>query len=203
MSNKTFSFGKHSPRVTINGIVYNGFQWEGRNHWAATPNETVKLLDAFKKGQTAKVDLIGRHTTDISLSGFTAIFNDAIEVSTVSIPKTMEKATTRNEAIQLILRYISTGNKFGVSAGDLTATKNPLGKGIYVYAPKTRYFSFGAERLFIWFVKDRQATKLNGATHNLTPKLPYPQYIDPKLWRGTGLTPSKVTDAGLSLAFNR
>ena len=202
VGNNTFFVKELPPTITINGTKYNKFQWEGHNHWAATKDETVKLLSAFKQGHVAKIAFNysgdGLKFTEISLTGFSKTLSEAIGRNKTTAVIS-QKLVSNLDAIKLVSKHIGQ-NTFNVGGDDLSVITNPNGKGIFVYAPETRYS--GTERLFIWFVKDGQVVKLNGATNALTPDLAFPRHVDPKLWRDTGLISQQATKTGLSLAFN-
>lgn len=184
-------------KIKVGGVIVT-MQWDGAPQWVVAEAMTEKLLAAMRKGVIATIDYgaDGRKTTAISILGFTAAEKALIHQSENQIvsrsPKPSAKAT-------VVLHMGS--NRFGVSKEDLRLLANPKGSGQFVYAPKTRYQ--GAERLFIWFLNNGQVTKLNGATHHLTPDLPYPRNAAYETWYGSGITSNEATRLGLRLAFGR
>lgn len=159
------------------------------------------IVQAFKLGTSATVEyassLYGKgQKVSFSLIGFTRSYG-ALSPS-VRPPGRVDAKET--DPISL-LGPLLTGNRFSVSASDLALKKNPHGSGTFVYAAKTRYS--GVERLFLWFVRGDAALKLNGATHNLTPSLPFPRDASQDFWKGTGLSANNATRIGLELAFGR
>ena len=141
--------------------------------------------------------LRGSQKVSFSLIGFTREFN------ALSHSAHIRRAVSEQVDPISILAPLLAGNLSSVEAGDLRVRPNPYASGRFVYAPKTRCFDFSVLRKFIWFVKDDNALKLTGATHALTPSLPFPFDAPLDLWDGTGLSASSVNTRGLKLVFDR
>ena len=132
---------------------------------------------AFKAGITATVQytsiLHAAKPARFTLIGFTKAFRPLPQAT----PSARKKSAQSVNSISGIEPAIIYTNNISVSAGDLRKRANPFGIRSFVFVPKTRYA--GVERLFIWFVRDDEAVKLNGATHNLNPSLPFPNDTAP------------------------
>ncbi len=158
------------------------------------------IAQAFKLGTSATIDyttsFYGKGQVSFSLMGFTEAYGSLSPI----MPPSGRAAAKETDPIS-VLDPLLAGNRFSVRARDLALKKNPHGAGVFVYATKTRYS--GVERLFLWFVRGDTALKLNGATHNLTPSLPFPRDASLDFWDDTGLSSKNATKIGLELAFER
>lgn len=159
------------------------------------------IVQAFKLGTSATVEyassLYGKgQKVSFSLLGFTKSYG-SLSPTTAPAGRVVAKAA---DPIS-VLKPLLAGNRFSVNARDLAVKENPHGSGAFVYATKTRYS--GVERFFVWFVSGDTALKLNGATHNLTPSLPFPRDASLDFWDGTGLSSNNATKTGLTLAFGK
>lgn len=113
---------------------------------------------------------------------------------------TPSAASSSATSVAIVTGQVPASNQFGVRAGELKAVKNPQGSGEFVCVPRTNFQ--GTTRYFAWFVNNGRAVKLNGATHNLTPQLPFPRDAESAV-AGSGLTALEVTSEGLRLCgFN-
>jgi hypothetical protein len=90
------------------------------------------------------------------------------------------------------------GNALGVRPDELKAIANPRGEGVLVYVERTLYDE--GQRYLVWLVLDATAYTINGQTHNLTPKLPFPSAAGRERWARTGLNPDRATET-LKLVF--
>ncbi len=192
-------FNENFPPVLAVGDVIVPLSWDGQPHWAASKSESDRLVAAFKDG--SKVDIEYAHLgwgkgqrSQVSLLGFTAALQE--------FRRTEPRSTTQQQVdpSRIIAKMIA-GNRLAITGDDLKTLSNPNGAGHFVYVPQTRFY--GVERLFIWFVNGGHVVKLNGATHTLTPNVPYPRSADYDIWQGTGFKPADVTTIGLGLAFGR
>lgn len=197
-----FFFKRYDPTAISVGEIEAELTWDGLPNWVASEADSRKLVQAFVEELSTDVaygadnDSKTRYFKDsISLLGFAAALND-FEGST----PTRSNGQSTASPFDLITPNLA-GNSFKVSRNDLRRKKNPFGEGYFVYVPKTRFN--GTERLFIWFVNQGHAVKLNGATNNLTPDLPFPREAQYEMWAGSGLTHDNVTQVGLETVFSR
>ena len=95
-------------------------------------------------------------------------------------------------AVALVASALS-GNKLGVTSGDLLTKANPRGEGTFVYHPTTRFS--GVERYLLWLVVDGRAYALNGASKGITPTLSWPREAEDAVWSRTGLDKYSATEA--------
>jgi hypothetical protein len=70
--------------------------------------------------------------------------------------------------------------------------ENPVGEGIFIYEPETRFF--GVERFFIWIYLNDNLYVLNGATRNVTPNIPVARDVPSEIWGLTNISPYSATD---------
>ncbi len=189
-----------SGMLTVDGRQIATFLARNESQLESQTADFDVIAQAFKLGTSASVEytssLYGKgQKVSFSLIGFTK------SLDSLSPAGASGRGVVKETDSISVLGPLLAGNRFSVSAGDLALKKNPHGSGAFVYAGKTSYS--GVERLFLWFVRDDTALKLNGATHNLTPSLPFPRDASLDFWEGTGLSPSNVTQIGLELAFGR
>jgi hypothetical protein len=90
-----------------------------------------------------------------------------------------------DSAKKVVSRHINPKNNFRITERNLQTKKNPLGEGIFVYNPQTRFN--GTERFFIWLVLDETAYALNGPSKTATPTLKWPREVAEEIWQKTGL----------------
>ena len=198
---KTFFHEKSSPgQVVVDGNRIAALPVANESQLRVRDSDAAKLVASFVSGTTATAEfpsfLYGKQKVEFSLLGFTKSYNS------LSPPDTNNRSVATRSADPIsVLTPLLAGNRFKVGSKDLRTKRNPGGSGMFVFAPKTRYS--GTERLFIWFVKGDVVLKLNGATHNLTPSLPFPQDASLEFWEGTGLSTSTATATGLKVAFGR
>lgn len=91
-------------------------------------------------------------------------------------------------------------NKLGVGGREFKTKPNPNGEGMFVYDPRTGFS--GIERNLIWIVLDDTAYPLNGPSKMITPSLSWPRDVDAQLWKKTGLSPYRATDA-IDIVFGK
>lgn len=200
VENRAFLNQKFPPSITIGNDVFSDFSWRGDAQWVASLDASNGLSEAMKAGADAKVQITrawdGPIQATISLRGFTAALEHLEKTGQTQPPSPANWPTTAVEAIGRVAATL-TPNRFQVTPQDLAATANPHGKGFFVYVPQTRFE--GAERLFLWFVGNGAVMKLNGATHDLSPSLPWARDVDPALIEGAGIPAEDILGAGLSL----
>lgn len=195
-------FEQAAPTTIRVGDVKIRLVWDGAPHWVASEADTAKLVQAFAKGLVAEVGYsasqagkAGHFESSVPLAGFRSAltaFHDTNEP--------MSASGHAQDPLDLIAPHL-TGNQFEISRDDLRQKDNPNGEGYFVYVPETRFN--GTERLFIWFANRGHVTKINGATDNLTPELPFPREAQYDIWNGSGLTHDTLTEVGLDTAFSR
>ncbi len=198
-----FSGHNRSPVLTVGDRSFSSFRWTGDDeHWIASETDTANFLDVLLDGAEVDVQYFnmaaGEETATISLSGFSTAL-EYIDFGSAAAEVNETPPMTPSAAIAAIAHLLTT-NSFGVSADNLVAHPNPQGRGYFVSVPETRFS--GAERKFIWFVVNGTAMKLNGATNNLTPDLPWPREVGSDALDGSGLWASEVLRVGLALAFS-
>jgi hypothetical protein len=195
-----FQFNEHFPgSLTIDGKRIATLAVRNQSQLKAQSDKFDAIADALRIGNLATIEyasnLRGKgQKTSFSLAGFTRAFASLV-------PGTGTQAVSKRTDPIFVLKPLLAGNRFSVGVRDLRVKQNPYGSGAFVYAPETRYF--GVERLFVWFVKNDTALKLNGATDNLTPSLPFPRDAALDFWEGTGLSEATATSRGLDVAFGR
>ena len=64
-------------------------------------------------------------------------------------------------------------NKLKVGGREFKTKDNPIGKGVFVYDPRTRFY--GVERYLIWYVINDKVYPLNGPSKMLTPNNKFPR----------------------------
>ena len=193
-----FYFNENSPGVlSVDGKQVSYFTIQN-SQIKANPKDFDEIVKSLKCGKSATIEysslLRGKgQKVSFSLVDFATTFDSIPPSAAVS-----QKVIGQVNPI-FILKPLLVGNRFNVSDLDLRVKNNPYGDGAFVYVPKTRYF--GVKRLFLWFVKNNKALKLNGATHNLTPSLSFPHSYSLDYWDGTGLNENSVTSHGLKIGF--
>jgi len=88
------------------------------------------------------------------------------------------------------LEYNQTEIK--LNPGDFKYLENPIGEGIFIYEPETRFF--GVERFFIWVYLDNNIYVVNGATRGVTPNFPVARDVPYEVWKLTKLSPYPAVD---------
>lgn len=176
------------------------FQFASRNHFqlAIAGEPAADFLRAAVEGRAVEIEFVtlmgGKKHVRFSMQGLGALLEEFTFEQAAAAP-----AATAEQAIERIVRELPADNRFGVTRAELRVITNPSGGGHFVYAPETRYG--GVERVFIWFVYRERPFKLNGATHNLTPDVPFPNVVTGEFWEGSGVDEYSVTPAGLRAAF--
>jgi len=198
---RTFFSDHGSPgHLVVDGNQVAVLPIRNESQLRARASDSARIVKSFISGTSATIEfaslLYGKQVVTLSLLGFTRSY-DSLDTSGSST----HSVTAEPVDPVSVLTPLLAGNRFSVGPSDLASKKNPRGSGAFVYAPRTRYF--GTERLFVWFVKGDVAVKLNGATHNLTPSLPFPRNVALGFWEGTGLSASTATAEGLKVAFGR
>jgi len=160
------------------------------------------LIEAFRKGTHAKIRFASMYAkggpeTEISLLGFTVALNDATG-SAQSAENTAAWPRTESQAIAMVAERIGT-NKLNVTKDHLAAIKNPVGKGYFVYVPKTVFF--GVKRNVIWFAGNGMAVKLNGPSDLVTPSMPWRREASYTVFDGSNLDDVDITQYGISVVF--
>lgn len=164
------------------------FRYSGDRHWETSAQDAIGLI---KSG--TEIEFPARDkTVRLSLLGATAAI-EALPRASVDAPVQTNRAVIAQIGAKL------GGNRFKVTEEDLRITPNPRGAGLFVYVPKTDYF--GVERKFIWFANAGEIAKLNGATHSLSPSLPWPREAAFELWNESNLSSESVLSVGLTSAF--
>ena len=79
-----------------------------------------------------------------------------------------------------------------LNPGDFKYLENPVGEGIFIYEPETRFF--GVERFFIWVYLDNNIYVVNGATRGVTPNFPVACDVPYEVWKLTKLSPYSAVD---------
>lgn len=195
-----FFFNENFPGVlSVDGKQVSYFTIQN-SQIKANPKDFDEIVKSLKCGKSATIEyssfLRGKgQKVSFSLVDFATTFDSIPPSAAVS-----QKVIGQVNPI-FILKPLLVGNRFNVSDLDLRVKNNPYGDGVFVYVPKTRYFDFGVKRLFLWFVKNNKALKLNGATHHLTPSLSFPQSASLHFWDGTGLNEENITSHGLKIGF--
>ncbi len=192
---------RFSGTLTVDGRQIAALSLRNESQLKSETADFDAIANAFKLGTSATIEyassLYGKgQKVSFSLLGFTKSYGSLSPMIAPS-DRVVAKETDPISVVGPLL----AGNRFSVGARDLSLKKNPHGSGAFVYAGKTKYT--GVERLFLWFVRGNTALKLNGATHNLTPSLPFPRDAPLDFWDGTGLSSSNVTETGLDVAFGR
>lgn len=87
--------------------------------------------------------------------------------------ETIEEAFFHSNARALVIRKIEP-NKLSVGGKEFRIKRNPLGKGCFVYDPRTRFS--GVKRNLVWFVLGEDAAyALNAPSKMVTPVLKWPR----------------------------
>lgn len=187
-------------RIIVDGNQVAALPIHNESQLKARSTDEGSIVKSFISGTSARVEfssfVYGKQRATFSLLGFTRIYNSldlADSPNSFSATQTVDPVS--------VLTPLLKSNRFSVGPQDLRTKRNPHGSGIFVYAQRTRYS--GTERLFVWFVNGGSAVKLNGATHNLTPSLPFPRDARLDFWDGTGLSAGTATATGLKVAFGR
>ena len=111
-------------------------------------------------------------TITVASSSITSIYQDAINI------------------ISSELAYNQT--EINLNPGDFKFLENPVGEGIFIYEPETRFF--GVERFFIWVYLNNNIYVVNGATRDVTPNLPVARDVPYEVWKSTKLSPYSAVD---------
>lgn len=116
------------------------------------------------------------HAQNVDLEGLNALIeqNDG------------KKADTWVDSYTVIAKMPIQSNKFGITTDDIIAYKNERGDGWFFFVPQTSFS--GIERKFLWYALDDELFKLNGATHHLTPDLPYLKDASDDVLKRAGIT---------------
>ena len=200
-----YYFRQNAPfSVTVGSTVFGEFQLKQEAVWVASEDASKRLIEAFKRGQYAKVRFAlasggakSGADTEISLFGFTNAFNYAA-ISSPSSGTATAWPKTEVQAISEVAKHLRQ-TSLNVRKSSLKALKNPKGGGYFVYVPQTRFW--GVKRKFIWYVGNGAAMKLNGATDLLTPNLRYPRDASYTVLEGSNLGIWNITSYGLSIVF--
>lgn len=87
--------------------------------------------------------------------------------------QTIDEAFFHADARALIIMKIEP-NKLHVGGGEFRVKSNPVGKGCFVYDPRTRFY--GVKRNLVWWVpKDGKAYPLTSPSKMVTPSLKWPR----------------------------
>ena len=87
--------------------------------------------------------------------------------------QTIDEAFFHADARVLIIMKIEP-NKLRVGGGEFRVKRNPVGKGCFVYDPRTEFY--GVKRNLVWWVpKDGKAYPLNSPSKMVTPSLKWPR----------------------------
>ena len=91
--------------------------------------------------------------------------------------KTIEEAFFHGMARAFIIGKIEP-NKLGVGGAEFRVKRNPVGPGVFVYDPRTRFS--GVTRNLVWWVPEEgKAYALNSPSKMVTPDLSFPEEIGP------------------------
>lgn len=116
--------------------------------------------------------------------------NDSVEEDpTVTVDpnqKTFEEAV---DQIKAELQF--NGTEIELNPDNFLYKENPVGGGLLIYEPETRFF--GVERYFIWIYLDGTLYVPNGATKDVTPNVLWPRDADAETWARTNLDPFQAT----------
>ncbi|HBH12204.1 MAG TPA: hypothetical protein DDX29_03635 [Clostridiales bacterium] len=123
----------------------------------------------------------------------------ACNLSSTAIQKTNQKTTTEpNDFVyQDVITQIESGLKYNqteikLNPEDFKYLENPIGEGIFIYEPVTRFF--GVERFFIWVYLDNNIYVVNGATRGVTPNILVARDVPSDVWDPTNISPYSATD---------
>jgi hypothetical protein len=87
--------------------------------------------------------------------------------------ETIQEASFHGTAKALVIKHIQT-NKLGVGGKEFRVKRNPVGKGCFVYDPRTRFY--GVKRNLVWWAVDEgTAYALNSPSKMVTPSLKWPR----------------------------
>jgi hypothetical protein len=87
--------------------------------------------------------------------------------------QTVKESSFHAVARGLVIRHIEP-NKLGVGGREFRVKRNPVGKGCFVYDPRTRFS--GVKRNLVWLVLDEDtAYALNSPGKMVTPALKWPR----------------------------
>lgn len=87
--------------------------------------------------------------------------------------QSVDEAFFHGEARALVIMEVQP-NKLGVGGREFRVKRNPVGKGCFVYDPRTQFN--GVKRYLVWWVLDEEkAYALNSPTKMVTPSLKWPR----------------------------
>jgi len=120
-----------------------------------------------------------------------------------SSTNTQSNANTKQsfqDEINIVSPKLTGLPDLNINPDDLQAIKNPKGEGVFVYIPKTNFYSI--ERFFLWMVIDNNAYAINGATKDLTPTLNFPRDANEQVWGETNLNKYSASEA-IEIVFGK
>ena len=114
---------------------------------------------------------------------------NALSLSVTSAPFDLQFQDVKCQ-ISSELEYNHTEIK--LNPEDFKYLENPVGEGIFIYEPETRFF--GVERFFIWVYLNNNIYVVNGATRGVTPNILVARDVPSEEWDSTNISPYSATD---------
>ena len=142
----------------------------------------------------------------ILMTGFLLACNLSSEASQIAnletqpdenLPKLRGKSASSDLFLKVVVEKISSELKFNqteikLNPEDFLYLENPIGEGIFIYEPETRFF--GVERYFIWVYLNNNIYVVNGATRSVTPNILVARDVPFEVWDSTNISPYSATD---------